>query len=91
MVDDDKLFDMLTEIRTGQATVIERVQNLSEKLDDQKADNALAHTALFEKTDKAAAEIAALKVKSGIWGAMGGILTGGPALIYLIIRSMGKW
>ena len=35
-------------------------------------------------------EIATLKVKSGVWGAMAGLVPGLAAVIYVILKTAGK-
>ncbi len=33
------------------------------------------------------ADVSALKVKAGVWGVLGGMLTGGVALVWMLVRG----
>ena len=54
---------------------------------DDRTRNREDFEKLFKKLDKLGNDIAALKVKSGIWGAMGGLI---PVVIMIAIYLLTK-
>jgi len=57
--------------------VYDRLERMSETL-----------TKIDDKVDDITIEIAKLKIKSGVWGLMGGAIVSIPTLLYLIVRMV---
>lgn len=65
-------------------------KTIHEKIDEINVDNKREHSEIFSKLNAMAADIAALKVKSGIWGFIAGMVPVSITGIYLYIRSQIK-
>ena len=57
--------------------VYDRLERMSETLNK-----------IDDKVDDITIEIAKLKIKSGVWGLMGGAIVSIPTLLYLIVRMV---
>ena len=65
-------------------------KTLNEKIDEINKDNKEEHGEIFSKLNAMAADIAALKVKSGVWGFIAGAIPASITFIVLYIRSQIK-
>lgn len=65
-------------------------KTLNEKIDEINADNKKEHSEIFSKLNAMAADIAALKVKSGVWGFIAGAIPASITFVILYIRSQMK-
>ncbi len=65
-------------------------KTIHEKIDGINEDNKKAHGEIFTKLNAMAADIVALKVKSGVWGFIAGAIPASITFIVLYIRSQIK-
>ena len=62
-------------------------KTIHEKIDEINVDNKKEHGEIFSKLNAMAADIAALKVKSGVWGFIAGAIPASITLVILYLRS----
>lgn len=72
------------------ATLELHFKTLNEKIDKIDKDNERDHGEFFSKINKLTADVAALKVKSGVWGFIAGAIPASITFVILYIRSQMK-
>ena len=72
------------------ATLELHFKTLNEKIDKIDKDNERDHGKFFYKINKLTADVAALKVKSGVWGFIAGAIPASITFVILYIRSQIK-